>query len=193
MPVNEVVHMADQAAATVGVTPSRRHKALPLAALSLAAFAYVSTESLPIGLLVPMSHALRAQEPAIGFLVTAYGGIVLVASVPLTLLTQHLPRRLVLCCVLAAFVVTSLSSAAELPADEEGGRAMARTLGHPGEGQAGRPDLLLDVLVHRPKLCKPAGTIADGLSQKKGGPSLSPGGDVAMSGVTGIARRRTLR
>jgi hypothetical protein len=25
MPVNEVVHMADQAAATVGVTPSRRH------------------------------------------------------------------------------------------------------------------------------------------------------------------------
>ena len=88
MPVGEVVQMADQAAATVGVTPSRRHKALP------------------------MSHALRAQEPAIGFLVTAYGGIVLVASVPLTLLTQHLPRRLVLCCVLAALVVTSLSSAA---------------------------------------------------------------------------------
>ena len=57
MPVGEVVQMADQAAATVGVTPSRRHKALP------------------------MSHALRAQEPAIGFLVTAYGGIVLVASV----------------------------------------------------------------------------------------------------------------
>lgn len=81
----------------------------------------------------------------------------------------------------------------ELPADEEGGRAMARTFGHPGEGQAGRPDLLLDVLVHRPKLCKPAGTMADGLSQKRGGPSVSPGGDVAVSGVTGIARRRTLR
>jgi hypothetical protein len=45
---------------------------------------------------------------------------------------------------------------------------MARTFGHPGEGQAGRPDLLLDVLVHRPKLCKPAGTMADG-HPKKGG------------------------
>jgi MFS transporter, DHA1 family, inner membrane transport protein len=64
----------------------------------LAAFAYVTTESLPIGLLLPMSKSLHAQEPAIGLLVTAYGAVVVVASVPLTLLTQRLPRRLVLCC-----------------------------------------------------------------------------------------------
>ena len=89
-----------------------RRAVFALAVLSLAAFAYVTTESLPIGLLLPMSKGLRAQEPAIGLLVTAYGAVVVVASVPLTLLTQRLPRRLVLCCVLAAFVVASLSSAA---------------------------------------------------------------------------------
>jgi MFS transporter, DHA1 family, inner membrane transport protein len=89
-----------------------RRAVFALAALSLAAFAYVTTESLPIGLLLPMSKGLRAPEPAIGLLVTAYGAVVVVASVPLTLLTQRLPRRLVLCCVLAAFVVSSVSSAA---------------------------------------------------------------------------------
>jgi len=89
-----------------------RNGALALAALSLAAFAYVTTESLPIGLLVPMSKGLRAEEPAIGLLVTTYGAVVVVASVPLTLLTRRLPRRLVLCCVLAVFVAASVSSAA---------------------------------------------------------------------------------
>jgi len=101
-------------AARISVSDTRQPShaaALTITALALAAFAYVTTESLPIGLLIPMSKGLHATEPAIGFLVTAYAAVVVVASVPLTLLTRNLPRRLVLSCVLAAFVVTSLVSA----------------------------------------------------------------------------------
>ena len=109
----QAVDMVNQPGATADELRRRsRQGALALAALSLAAFAYVTTESLPIGLLVPMSKGLRAGEPAIGLLVTTYGAVVVVASVPLTLLTRRLPRRLVLCCVLAVFVAASVSSAA---------------------------------------------------------------------------------
>jgi predicted MFS family arabinose efflux permease len=51
-------------------------KAGALAALSLATFAYVTTETLPIGLLIPLAHDLHATEPAVGLLVTSYGLVV---------------------------------------------------------------------------------------------------------------------
>jgi DHA1 family inner membrane transport protein len=109
----EPVGTTSQAGTSAGyVRRGSLRAAFALAALALAALAYVTTESLPIGLLLPMSKGLRAHETAIGFLVTAYGAVVVVASVPLTLLTQRLPRRLVLCCVLAVFVLASLASAA---------------------------------------------------------------------------------
>jgi DHA1 family inner membrane transport protein len=82
-----------------------------LAALSVSAFSYVTTETLPIGLLQLISRDLRASLSAVGLLVTCYGLVVVVASIPLTHLTRRIPRRLLLSGLLAVFVVATLVSA----------------------------------------------------------------------------------
>jgi MFS transporter, DHA1 family, inner membrane transport protein len=83
-----------------------------LLALALAAFAYVTTETLPIGLLLPMTADLGVSPSAVGLLVTYYGLVVVVASLPLTHLTRLMPRRLLLSSLLAVFVLASWVSAA---------------------------------------------------------------------------------
>ncbi len=83
-----------------------------LAALSAAAFAYVTTESLPVGLLQPMSHALHSSLVATGRLVTVYAAIVVVLSAPLAHLAKGLPRKATMCVLMAALVLTSLAAAA---------------------------------------------------------------------------------
>jgi len=83
-----------------------------LAALSAAAFAYVTTESLPVGLLQPMSHALHSSLVATGRLVTVYAAIIVVLSAPLAHLTKGLPRKATMCVLMAALVLTSLAAAA---------------------------------------------------------------------------------
>ncbi len=83
-----------------------------LAALSAAAFAYVTTESLPVGLLQPMSHALHSSLVATGRLVTVYAAINVVLSAPLAHLAKGLPRKATMCVLMAALVLTSLAAAA---------------------------------------------------------------------------------
>jgi predicted MFS family arabinose efflux permease len=82
-----------------------------LAALSLAAFAYVSVETLPVGLLLSMATDLRTTPSAVGLLVTCYGLVVVVTSIPLTRITNHIPRRRLMIALLAVFVVATLGSA----------------------------------------------------------------------------------
>jgi DHA1 family inner membrane transport protein len=82
-----------------------------LGALSLSTFAYVTTETLPIGLLPLIARDLHSTTSAIGLLVTAYGLVVVVASIPLTRLTQRIDRRWLLCGLLAVFVVATVASA----------------------------------------------------------------------------------
>ncbi len=82
-----------------------------LAALSLAAFCFVTTENLPVGLLQVISTSLRVPLTSVGFLVTVYAAVVVVASAPLTQLTRRLPRRALVCSLLAVFVVATLASA----------------------------------------------------------------------------------
>ena len=82
-----------------------------LGALSLSTFAYVTTETLPIGLLPLIAHDLGRTPSAIGLLVTAYGLVVVVASIPLTRVTQRINRRRLLCGLLAVFVVATAVSA----------------------------------------------------------------------------------
>jgi predicted MFS family arabinose efflux permease len=67
---------------------------------------------LPVGLLSVISANLHVSVSAVGLLVTAYASVVLIASAPLTHLTKRVPRRLLLCALLATFVVTNLLSAA---------------------------------------------------------------------------------
>jgi len=83
-----------------------------LIALTLAAFSYVTTEALPIGLLPLMARDLGTTASAIGLLVTGYGLIVVLVSLPLTRLTRRLPRRRLLCILLGVFVVAACLSAA---------------------------------------------------------------------------------
>lgn len=84
---------------------------LALSVLSLSTFAYVTTENLPIGLLPLIAHDLRSTASAVGLLITAYGLVVVLASIPLTRLTQRINRRRLLCGLLAAFVAATAASA----------------------------------------------------------------------------------
>jgi DHA1 family inner membrane transport protein len=93
--------------------PGRHSTATAVGALlAVAAFAYVTTETLPIGLLLLITADLDVSPSAAGLLVTWYGLVVVVASIPLTHLTRRVPRRLLLSGVLAVFVLTSWVSAA---------------------------------------------------------------------------------
>jgi len=82
-----------------------------LGALGAAAFCFVTTENLPVGLLDVISADLHASVPSIGLLVTAYAVVVALTSAPLTHLTRGAPRRLLLCGLVATFVVATLVSA----------------------------------------------------------------------------------
>jgi DHA1 family inner membrane transport protein len=96
-----VLHRRDPTAATAA-----------LFALSAAAFAYVTTESLPVGLLQPISHALHSSLVATGRLVTVYAAINVVLSAPLAHLAKGLPRKATMCALMAALVLTSFAAAA---------------------------------------------------------------------------------
>lgn len=82
-----------------------------LIALTLAVFTYVTTESLPIGLLSLIAKDLGTSASAVGLLVTGYGLIVVMVSLPLTRLTRRLPRRRLLCILLGVFVAATFLSA----------------------------------------------------------------------------------
>jgi DHA1 family inner membrane transport protein len=91
--------------------PVRARQVGALIALSLAAFAYVTSETLPIGLLGPISRGTHSALSAVGLLVTWYGLIVVVATLPLTQLTRRVPRRQLMSGLLAVFMLASLGSA----------------------------------------------------------------------------------
>ncbi|MCA2211749.1 MFS transporter [Jidongwangia harbinensis] len=70
-------------------------------------FLYTAAEALPIGLLLPMAGDLAVPPSRVGMLVTAYGAVVMLASVPLTALVRRVPRRRLLSALLAGFVVST--------------------------------------------------------------------------------------
>lgn len=82
-----------------------------LTALSVGAFLYVANEVMPIGLLLQMSADLGVSPSAIGQLVTACGAVVVLTTIPLTILTGRVPRRLLLSMLLFGFVLTTMVSA----------------------------------------------------------------------------------
>jgi DHA1 family inner membrane transport protein len=90
-------------------TPLRAWGAL--IALSTAAFLFVTSETLPIGLLRPIGEDLHVSDSAVGLLVTYYGLVVVFTSLPLTQLTRRVPRRALLSVLLAVFVMSTIVSA----------------------------------------------------------------------------------
>ena len=98
---SDILHRSNPLAATAA-----------LGALAAAAFAYVTTESLPVGLLQPISHGLHSSLVATGRLVTVYAAINVALSAPLAHLTKGLPRKTTMCALMAALVLTSLAASA---------------------------------------------------------------------------------
>jgi predicted MFS family arabinose efflux permease len=88
-----------------------RGSALALVGLSLAAFAFVTTETLPIGLLPQIALSLGTSIPLTGALVTAYAFTVAVSAVPATALTARLTRRRLLLLLLGALLATNIAAA----------------------------------------------------------------------------------
>jgi DHA1 family inner membrane transport protein len=81
-----------------------------LLACGFATFLYVTTETLPIGLLRLMATDLQVRPSAVGFLVSGYALVVVVATVPLTRLTSRISRRWLLTALLAVFAVATAAS-----------------------------------------------------------------------------------
>jgi DHA1 family inner membrane transport protein len=94
-----------------GRHPTRTRPVAALIALATAAFAYVTAEGLPIALVSPMASDLGVSPADIGLLVTVYGGVVVVASIPLAKATQKWRRRKVMIVVLGLFTVTPIAAA----------------------------------------------------------------------------------
>ena len=91
---------------------STRKSVVALVALAVSTFVYVTTEILPIGLLLLIAADLGIEPSAVGLLVTWYGLVVVAASIPLTQLTRRVPRRPLLSGLLAVFVIATWVSAA---------------------------------------------------------------------------------
>lgn len=93
------------------MTTDARQRALALGALTIATFTYVTTETLPIGVLPGIARGLGVDAATVGLLVGAYALVVVVATVPLAKLTARVPRRAQLLLLLALLVVANTGSA----------------------------------------------------------------------------------
>ncbi|MFU8870392.1 MFS transporter [Micromonospora sp. SL4-19] len=91
------------------VSPGRARAALVV--LSLAAFAFITTELLPIGLLTVIAPDLDRSRSQVGLLVSGYAVVVVLASVPLARLTHRIPRRQLLGATMILFAVANVAAA----------------------------------------------------------------------------------
>lgn len=80
--------------------------------MAVSVFAFITAETLPIGLLPLIARDLHTSTGAVGLLVTAYGLVVVIFSVPLARLTVRVPRRHVLSALMVVFVLANALSAA---------------------------------------------------------------------------------
>ena len=88
-----------------------RRPVAALIALSVGILVYVTGEALPIGLLLSMAADLQVSAARVGLLVTAYGAVVVLATIPLTVLTRTVPRRPLLSVLLGGFVAATVIAA----------------------------------------------------------------------------------
>ena len=99
-----------RSAAAPGLVSPRRAD-VALAVLAAGAFCFVTTETLPSGLLTLIAGGLGESVSTTGQLVTAYAVVVVVFSLPLTRLTVRAPRRGLLTATLGVFSAATLLAA----------------------------------------------------------------------------------
>ncbi|MCU7730229.1 MFS transporter [Actinoplanes sp. KI2] len=97
-----------------------------LTALAVSTFFYVTVETLPIGLLPQIADGVQVTDSSVGLLVTAYGLVVVIATIPLTRLTHRWSRRRLLATlILTAAVATTISALAPAYPTLLAGRVLA--------------------------------------------------------------------
>lgn len=79
--------------------------------LSSAAFIFVTTEMLPVGLLPDIAASMVKSEADTGILLTAYAWMVAIMSLPLTVLSGSLNRRSLVLALLLIFIMGNIFSA----------------------------------------------------------------------------------
>jgi predicted MFS family arabinose efflux permease len=90
-----------------------RRSVAALLALAVAAFCYVTVETVPVGLLSEIAADLDVSPSRVGLLVTGYSVTVAVLTLPLVRMTGNVPRRPLLLALMAVLVAaTALSAAA---------------------------------------------------------------------------------
>jgi predicted MFS family arabinose efflux permease len=77
----------------------------------MAGFITILTEALPAGLLLQMSADLGVGPSAVGQSITIYAVGSLVAAIPLTAATQHVPRKPLLLCAIGGFALVNTVTA----------------------------------------------------------------------------------
>ncbi|SHH46396.1 Predicted arabinose efflux permease, MFS family [Jatrophihabitans endophyticus] len=83
----------------------------PLAALGFGSFAYVTAETLPVGLLPQIADGLSVPEAQVGLLMTTYAAVAGLTAIPFTAFTIGVSRnRLIALCV-AVFTVSQVLAA----------------------------------------------------------------------------------
>jgi predicted MFS family arabinose efflux permease len=87
------------------VRPSAR-SLLTLGLLGAATLTVMTTETLPVGLLAQMSEGFGVQQGQLGLLVTAYGAVVVVGAVPLSIAMSRVPARAAMLTVLGLLVAS---------------------------------------------------------------------------------------
>lgn len=83
---------------------------LPTLSLSFAAFIFVTSEFMPVGLLPDIARGLGRSEAYTGLMVTAYAWVVALLSLPLTVLSARLERRKLMLALLGVFVTGNVLS-----------------------------------------------------------------------------------
>jgi predicted MFS family arabinose efflux permease len=79
--------------------------------LALSAFAAVTTEMAPVGLLPSIGHAFGVAESTAGLLVSLFAVIVAALAVPLTLATKRIPGKRLLLLTMGGYTVSNVISA----------------------------------------------------------------------------------
>lgn len=84
---------------------------LPLGALLVLAaigFTSITTELLPAGLLPQISRGFGISEAQVGYLATAYAGIIVITVLPLTKLCSRFPRKMVIVSLVVAMALSNV-------------------------------------------------------------------------------------
>lgn len=93
------------------VPQQTRYRTGALLALACASFVYVTSETLPIGLLPQIAGGLSVTEGRAGLLLTVYAFIAGATAIPFTAWTTHIPRQRLVLAVLAVFAVSQFAAA----------------------------------------------------------------------------------